>query len=302
MLMMSPMLNLFLSQLLRHMTPGDSARQVFQTKLWNGQYFDYDSSNSGHHNSVMSDMLAGQWYCRVCDLPPIASVAQALSCFRTIHELNVVGFSKGKSLMGAVNGMRPDGSVDTCCLQSREVWTGTTYGLAAAMLHEAAVIQRSLDVEDGLSEDSGQNSPHTTTDSVDESIASPHIGADLDFNFDEKINIGFGKDERKKGKHRFLKNPLKKKHHQDVTEAIPIKEQLSSAAGLREAIHELTDMGFHTAQGIHDGGWRDFGYWFATPEGWEKTGNYRSLGYMRPLAIWAMQFSVEMSNKKDLPS
>jgi uncharacterized protein (DUF608 family) len=38
--------------------------------------------------------------------------------------------------MGAINGMCPDGSVDTACDQSQEVWTGTTYGLAALMLHE----------------------------------------------------------------------------------------------------------------------------------------------------------------------
>lgn len=28
-------------------------------------------SNSSHHDSIMSDMLAGQWYCRSCDLPPV---------------------------------------------------------------------------------------------------------------------------------------------------------------------------------------------------------------------------------------
>jgi hypothetical protein len=51
--------------------------------------------------------------------------------------------------------------------------------------------------------------------------------------------------------------------------------------------------GMNTACGIHDAGWQRFGYWFAIPEGWEKNGNYPSLGYMRPLSIWAMQFAVE---------
>ena len=32
-------------------------------------------------------------------------------------------------LLGAVNGMRPGGTVDKSCLQSKEVWTGTTYGM-----------------------------------------------------------------------------------------------------------------------------------------------------------------------------
>ncbi len=52
-------------------------------------------------------------------------------------------------------------------------------------------------------------------------------------------------------------------------------------------------MAENTARGIHDGGWQEFGYWFATPEGWEKNGNYRSLGYMRALCIWAMQYAAE---------
>ena len=40
---------------------------------------------------------------------------------------------------GAVNGMRPDGSVDSTSVQSLEVWTGVTYALAATMLHKVIV-------------------------------------------------------------------------------------------------------------------------------------------------------------------
>jgi non-lysosomal glucosylceramidase len=46
--------------------------------------------------------------------------------------MNVVGFHDG--LMGAVNGVRPDGSVDRSSEQSPEVWVGTTYALASFML------------------------------------------------------------------------------------------------------------------------------------------------------------------------
>ena len=53
-------------------------------------------------------------------------------------------------------------------------------------------------------------------------------------------------------------------------------------------------MGFITAQGIHDAGWLEFGYWFSTPEAWEQNGNYRSQGYMRPLSIWAIQYALDM--------
>ena len=63
---------------------------------------------------------------------------------------------------------------------------------------------------------------------------------------------------------------------------------------------ELLRMGVNTAQGIHDAGWERFGYFFATPEAWEQSGNYRSLGYMRPLAIWAMQYAFEY-NPASLP-
>ena len=41
--------------------------------------------------------------------------------------------------MGAVNGMRPDGSVDASSEQSAEVWVGTTYALAAFMIGRGLV-------------------------------------------------------------------------------------------------------------------------------------------------------------------
>ncbi|KAG5182105.1 hypothetical protein JKP88DRAFT_319856 [Tribonema minus] len=56
---------------------------------------------------------------------------------------------------------------------------------------------------------------------------------------------------------------------------------------------ELICGGFETARGVHDGGWNAFGYWFQTPEAWEANGNYRSLAYMRPLAIWGVQYALE---------
>ena len=33
-------------------------------------------------------------------------------------------------------------------------------------------------------------------------------------------------------------------------------------------------------------------YWFQTPEAWTTDGHYRSLIYMRPLSIWAMQWAL----------
>jgi non-lysosomal glucosylceramidase len=163
---------------------------AYEEKLWNGRYYNYDSSSSGDHDSIMADQLAGQWYAVACGLPPVVKPDHARSSLETIFKFNVKQYHGGK--MGAVNGMRPNGQVDRTSIQSREVWTGTTYALAAAMFQE----------------------------------------------------------------------------------------------GMREEA-------FETAKGIYDMTYHEKGYWFQTPEAWDENGNYRSLAYMRPLSIWAMQWALE---------
>jgi non-lysosomal glucosylceramidase len=106
---------------------------AYEQKLWNGRYFNYDSSRSQQHDSIMADQLAGEWYARACGLPPVVKREQAISALQTIFANNVQGFGGGQA--GAVNGMRPNGQVDRSWMQSQEVWSGTTYGVAAAMLH-----------------------------------------------------------------------------------------------------------------------------------------------------------------------
>ncbi|TVU43735.1 hypothetical protein EJB05_10225, partial [Eragrostis curvula] len=56
----------------------------------------------------------------------------------------------------------------------------------------------------------------------------------------------------------------------------------------------MRDAAFRTAKGAHDAAWgKDgFGYAFQTPEAWTAEGGYRSLHYMRPLGIWAMQWAL----------
>ena len=68
---------------------------------------------------------------------PEANVRKALS---TIFENNVQQFKGGK--MGAVNGWvtGPNGHIDTTALQSEEMWTGVTYGLAALMIYEGNIL------------------------------------------------------------------------------------------------------------------------------------------------------------------
>src|SRR6185503_20124728 len=105
---------------------------AFEAKLWNGQYYNFDASGGPHSDSIMADQLAGQWYADATGLPPIAPPEHIASALQKIYDFNVQKFADGG--MGAVNGMRPDGTVDTSSNQSQEVWTGVTYALAAAML------------------------------------------------------------------------------------------------------------------------------------------------------------------------
>ncbi|CAL9041064.1 unnamed protein product [Musa banksii] len=166
------------------------AKSVYY-KLWNGSYFNYDNSGSKTSSSIQADQLAGHWYARACGLMPIVDKEKAKSTFQKIFCFNVLKFKDGKR--GAVNGMRPDGTIDMSSMQSREIWSGVTYSVAAAMIQEGM---------------------------------------------------------------------------------------------LEEA--------FRTAQGIYEAAWSQegLGYSFQTPEAWNNNDQYRSLCYMRPLAIWAMQWAL----------
>ncbi|CAO2829645.1 unnamed protein product [Amaranthus hypochondriacus] len=169
------------------------AKYAFETKLWNGSYFNYDSGSSSNSKSIQADQLAGQWYTASSGLPNLFDEDKIKSTLQKIFEFNVMKVKGGR--MGAVNGMHPNGKVDETCMQSREIWTGVTYGVAATMI----------------------------------------------------------------------------------------------LAGMKE-------QGFSAAEGIFIAGWSEdgFGYWFQTPEAWTMDGHFRSLIYMRPLAIWGMQFALSL--------
>jgi len=117
-----------------------TGRRSFEDKLWHGSYYKFDCSASKHHDSIMSDQLAGQWYLKASAIPdgevfPRQHVHTALN---TIFKLNVMTFESGT--LGAVNGMRPDGTKDVTSVQSEEFWTGVTYALAATMIQEAGSV------------------------------------------------------------------------------------------------------------------------------------------------------------------
>ncbi|KAJ0175462.1 hypothetical protein K1T71_008621 [Dendrolimus kikuchii] len=114
----------------------ETAREAFNQKLWNGSFYKFDTK-PGNENVVMADQLAGHWFLRAsgCTEPifPEKNVRKALT---TIYENNVRRFGEGR--LGAVNGyVKGDpGHVDVSALQSMEMWTGVTYGLAATMIYE----------------------------------------------------------------------------------------------------------------------------------------------------------------------
>jgi non-lysosomal glucosylceramidase len=65
-------------------------------------------------------------------LPPLFDEDRIKCTLQKIFDYNVMRVKGGR--MGAVNGMHPNGKVDETCMQSREIWTGVTYSLAATML------------------------------------------------------------------------------------------------------------------------------------------------------------------------
>nr|KAJ0196547.1 hypothetical protein LSAT_V11C700371510 [Lactuca sativa] len=173
------------------------ARSVYD-KLWNGSYFNYDDSKGRTSSSIQADQ-----YTRACGLSPIVDEEKAKSALEKVYNFNVLKVNNGKR--GAINGMLPTGEPDMSCTESREIWTGVTYGVAAGMIHEGMI-----------------------------------------------------------------------------------------------------DTAFHTASGVYETAWSEegFGYSFQTPEAWNTDGQYRSMTYMRPLAIWAMQWALtqpKMPNKKIKP-
>ncbi|MFX1246919.1 MAG: GH116 family glycosyl hydrolase [Promethearchaeota archaeon] len=115
----------------------EKGKASYKIKLWNGEYFNYDSSEGPHSDSIMADQLSGQWYCDATNLAPIIPESYILSALEKIYNFNVLQFANGQ--MGAVNGMRPNGDIDKTSEQSQEVWTGTTYALAALMIYQGMI-------------------------------------------------------------------------------------------------------------------------------------------------------------------
>jgi non-lysosomal glucosylceramidase len=100
-------------------------------KLWNGEYFRYDTE-SEYRDDIQADQLAGQWYAHMTGLGDVIPIEMQRKALKKIFDYNVMKFANGE--MGAVNGMAPDGTIIKSNEQVQEVWTGTTFSVAALML------------------------------------------------------------------------------------------------------------------------------------------------------------------------
>jgi non-lysosomal glucosylceramidase len=109
------------------------AQKSYVQKIWNGEYFRYDVG-SADREYIQADQLAGQWYANMTGLGDLVPVKMRRSALKKIFDFNVMKFEGGQ--MGAVNGMTPEGAIVTNNAETQEVWTGTTFGLAAEMLSE----------------------------------------------------------------------------------------------------------------------------------------------------------------------
>ena len=115
----------------------DRGSAAFEAKLWDGRCYRFDTTGESSSDSIMADQLAGQWYADATGLGDLVPPEHIRTALRTVYESNVLGFGGGE--MGAVNGIRPDCSIDESTEQSAECWIGTTYALAALMIGRGLV-------------------------------------------------------------------------------------------------------------------------------------------------------------------
>ena len=106
------------------------AQKTYIAALWTGHYFRYEASGSSR-DGIQADQLAGQWYANMTGLGDLIPHSMQVATLRQIYSFNVLKFGGG--VIGAANGMKPDGTVVNN-EQAREVWVGTTSSLAALML------------------------------------------------------------------------------------------------------------------------------------------------------------------------
>jgi non-lysosomal glucosylceramidase len=116
----------------------DKAQASFVRELWNGEYFNFDTE-SPYKTTIMADQLAGQWYADQCGLGELVPKEMTRKALETIFRMNIMKLENGE--MGAMNGMKPDGTILTENMESQEVWSGVTLALASFMKLEGMTAQ-----------------------------------------------------------------------------------------------------------------------------------------------------------------
>ncbi len=130
-----------------------NARNNLNLQLWNqaGGYYNMDTEGK-HTNAVMSDGLNGQRYCESFGLGDILPKDRMKSHFQKVYQTCVVPLTDftGDAVgdVGAMNALKDDGGY-LGLGQSDEVWTGTTYFLAAGM-YKAGLKEEALTTAYGV--------------------------------------------------------------------------------------------------------------------------------------------------------
>lgn len=113
-----------------------ATKPVLDTLFWkpNLQYYKIDASS----NAIMADGLNGERYCETTNLDPILPAERIVSHLHQVYELCVKPLKDfngdGEGDVGVVNGRNSDGSAIGGG-QPSEVWTGSSYFIAAMMYH-----------------------------------------------------------------------------------------------------------------------------------------------------------------------
>ncbi|CAD6199979.1 unnamed protein product [Caenorhabditis auriculariae] len=118
----------------------------FIDKLWNGSCFSFDEDPK-NADVVMADQLAGFWALALSREQFPIEKEMLISSLKTIYETNVMSYQNGQ--LGAVNGKKTSGNVDSSSIQSEEVWTGIVYSVSSMMV-EMHLLDEAFETSHGL--------------------------------------------------------------------------------------------------------------------------------------------------------
>nr|CAH8854016.1 unnamed protein product [Trichobilharzia regenti] len=115
------------------------ARVTYDSKLWTGLCYAYQTNNESSKEVVMAGQLSGYWFTRVTGVPPnlILPRNHVIKCLETISNCNWHGVKNGD--LGAINGCFPGSKLDVSNVQAEEFWVGVNYSLASLMIAEGMI-------------------------------------------------------------------------------------------------------------------------------------------------------------------